>query len=132
MHCYHIFRQFFGVSHDESPMGSENYHGSMAAITMPERNWLFRARSRDRRGWIIATTQPCFPLTEPGLSVPAFICGTGGQPHDGDPRASFALLDTDNDTASIIRVPYDITKTADAIRAAGLPEFLAKRLTFGI
>ena len=60
------------------------------------------------------------------------MCGSGGHPRDGDPRASFAILDTDNDSASIIRVPYDVAKTADAIRAAGLPEFLAKRLTFGI
>ena len=58
--------------------------------------------------------------------------GSVGRSRNSDPRASFALLDTDNDIASIIRVPYDIAKTADAIRAAGLPEFLAKRLTFGI
>lgn len=59
-------------------------------------------------------------------------CGSVGQPRDGDPRASFALLDTGADTAAIIRVAYDIEKTADATRSAGLPEFLAKRLSFGI
>lgn len=59
-------------------------------------------------------------------------CGSVGQPRDSDPRASFAILNTHNDFAEIIRVPYDIRKTADAIREAGLPEFLGKRLTFGI
>ena len=59
-------------------------------------------------------------------------CGSVGQPRDGDPRASFVLLDTDKDIASIIRVPYDIDVTAQAILSANLPEFLAKRLSFGI
>jgi diadenosine tetraphosphatase ApaH/serine/threonine PP2A family protein phosphatase len=58
--------------------------------------------------------------------------GSVGQPRDGDPRASFALLDTDTPSASIIRVPYDVASTATAIRAAGLPEFLARRLEYGI
>jgi putative phosphoesterase len=58
--------------------------------------------------------------------------GSVGQPRDGDPRASFAPLDTKRHSASIIRVEYDIAATADAIRKAGLPEFLARRLAFGI
>jgi putative phosphoesterase len=59
-------------------------------------------------------------------------CGSVGQPRDGDPRASFALIDTEHETASIIRVEYSVEATANAIRAAGLPEFLAKRLAHGI
>jgi putative phosphoesterase len=58
--------------------------------------------------------------------------GSVGQPRDGDPRAAYAILDTECHTASIIRVPYDVASTASAIRAAGLPEFLARRLEYGI
>jgi len=58
--------------------------------------------------------------------------GSVGQPRDGDPRASFALLDTKRRSASIIRVEYDVAATAAAIREAGLPEFLARRLEFGV
>jgi putative phosphoesterase len=58
--------------------------------------------------------------------------GSVGQPRDGIPHASFALLDTDAPSASIIRVKYDIASTANAIRKAGLPEFLARRLSYGI
>jgi diadenosine tetraphosphatase ApaH/serine/threonine PP2A family protein phosphatase len=58
--------------------------------------------------------------------------GSVGQPRDGNPSASFALLDTVRKTASIIRVKYDVATTAGAIRKAGLPEFLARRLEFGI
>jgi|WetSurMetagenome_2_1015567.scaffolds.fasta_scaffold170563_1 putative phosphoesterase len=58
--------------------------------------------------------------------------GSVGQPRDGNPRAAYALLDTESHTATIIRVPYDVASTASAIRAAGLPEFLARRLEYGI
>lgn len=58
--------------------------------------------------------------------------GSVGQPRDGNPRASFALLDTEAPSASIIRVEYDVAATADAIKKAGLPEFLARRLKHGI
>ena len=58
--------------------------------------------------------------------------GSVGQPRDGNPRAAFALLDTSLPAVSIIRVEYDVSTTATAIRNAGLPEFLAKRLEHGI
>ncbi|MEO2093130.1 MAG: metallophosphoesterase family protein [bacterium] len=58
--------------------------------------------------------------------------GSVGQPRDEDPRAAYALFDTALDTVSIRRVEYDITREADRIRAAGLPEALANRLTMGV
>jgi len=58
--------------------------------------------------------------------------GSVGQPRDGNPRAAFALLDTDSLAVSIKRVEYDVASTASAIRKAGLPEFLARRLVHGI
>jgi putative phosphoesterase len=58
--------------------------------------------------------------------------GSVGQPRDGNPRASFGLLDTGSGTYENTRVEYDIRATADAIAAAGLPEYLGKRLFVGI
>lgn len=58
--------------------------------------------------------------------------GSVGQPRDGNPHASFALLDTQAMTASIVRVPYDVAATAAAILKAGLPEVLANRLRLGV
>jgi putative phosphoesterase len=58
--------------------------------------------------------------------------GSVGQPRDGNPRASFCLLDTESWTCEIHRVEYNIEKTAQAILGAGLPEFLARRLSQGI
>ena len=54
-----------------------------------------------------------------------------GQPRDGDPRASMAVVDTDAARISIRRIPYDIAAAQAKIRAAGLPEFLADRLGQG-
>jgi diadenosine tetraphosphatase ApaH/serine/threonine PP2A family protein phosphatase len=57
--------------------------------------------------------------------------GSVGQPRDGDPRAAYLLLDLDAQRASFRRVAYDIEQTQAEIRAAGLPELLAERLSFG-
>jgi len=58
--------------------------------------------------------------------------GSVGQPRDGDPRASYLILDTDLGTATWQRVPYDIAAVGDAMRAVGLPARLAERLRYGL
>ena len=58
--------------------------------------------------------------------------GSVGQPRDGNPRASFALYDTDNGGLEILRVPYDVERSAKAIFAARLPDYLAQRLFVGM
>lgn len=57
--------------------------------------------------------------------------GSVGQPRDGDPRAAWLELDTDEWTARYHRVPYDIAAAAKAILAAELPSALAERLAIG-
>src|SRR5919108_506403 len=47
--------------------------------------------------------------------------GSVGQPRDGDPRASFMVVDLDAARAVVRRVEYDIQATQRKIRAAGLP-----------
>jgi len=58
-------------------------------------------------------------------------CGSVGQPRDGDPRAAYLLLNTDEQTFRHVRVNYNIDAAAAAIRAAGLPDYLAGRLYLG-
>jgi diadenosine tetraphosphatase ApaH/serine/threonine PP2A family protein phosphatase len=58
-------------------------------------------------------------------------CGAVGQPRDGDPRAAFALLDTDDRTLTVRRVSYDIGTAQAKIIGADLPEVLAQRLAIG-
>jgi diadenosine tetraphosphatase ApaH/serine/threonine PP2A family protein phosphatase len=57
--------------------------------------------------------------------------GSVGQPRDGDPRASWLLLDLDGQKASFKRTEYDVAGAAGAIRAARLPDSLAERLEYG-
>ena len=58
--------------------------------------------------------------------------GSVGQPRDGDPRASFAVIDTVASAASFHRVPYRIDETQRRMRARGLPGVLADRLSHGV
>lgn len=58
--------------------------------------------------------------------------GSVGQPRDGDPRASYLILDTDAQTATWQRVAYDVAAVGAAMRAAGLPARLAERLRHGL
>lgn len=57
--------------------------------------------------------------------------GSVGQPRDSDPRASYALLDTEALTWEIRRVAYPIEVTQAHMRAAKLPERLINRLAYG-
>ena len=57
--------------------------------------------------------------------------GSVGQPRDGDPRAGYALYDSEQKVVLLRRVEYPVEATATAIRQAGLPEVLAQRLFYG-
>ncbi len=57
--------------------------------------------------------------------------GSVGQPRDGDPRASWLMLDLDEMSVSFMRTEYDVAGAAGAIRAARLPDSLAERLEYG-
>ncbi|MCC6397163.1 MAG: metallophosphoesterase family protein [Bacteroidetes bacterium] len=58
--------------------------------------------------------------------------GSVGQARDGNPKASFGLLDTGKKTVDIVRLEYDIEGAAQAILKANLPDYLAHRLFMGI
>jgi predicted phosphodiesterase len=58
--------------------------------------------------------------------------GSVGQPRDSDPRAAYLLLDLDAQRASFRRVDYDVKRTQQEMRDAGLPEVLAARLELGL
>ncbi len=57
--------------------------------------------------------------------------GSVGQPRDGDPRASYGILDTDAMTFQYRRVAYPVEITQEQMRARGLPQRLIDRLELG-
>ena len=58
--------------------------------------------------------------------------GGVGQPRDGDPRASYAVYDSETMQVKLYRVPYDIRATQDRMVARGLPLRLVARLSQGL
>jgi predicted phosphodiesterase len=58
--------------------------------------------------------------------------GSVGQPRDEEPRAAYAVYDSDAMRVWIRRTEYDIEREAQRIRAAGLPTVLADRLFLGV
>ncbi len=60
-----------------------------------------------------------------------FNPGSVGQPRDLDPRAAYAILDTEKRKVEIFRTEYDVKGAAKAIVEAGLPTQLGERLHSG-
>ncbi len=67
------------------------------------------------------------------LMEPRLILNPGsvGQPHDLDPRAAYALLDTEERTWRAQRAGYQIAEVQARMMKAGLPERQALRLAAG-
>ena len=57
--------------------------------------------------------------------------GSVGQPRDDDPRAAFAVYDQARALVSYLRVEYPVGRTQKKMREAGLPGYLADRLSQG-
>ncbi|MFQ5885856.1 MAG: metallophosphoesterase family protein [Anaerolineae bacterium] len=58
--------------------------------------------------------------------------GGVGQPRDGIPDASYAVLDTEELTITYHRVPYPIGETQSRMMEVGLPPRLIIRLSYGL
>ena len=83
-------------------------------------------------------SDPQSSLTIPGpnstISVPKRAIlnpGSVGQPRDRDPRASFAVYDSEAGTWEYHRIPYDIQSVQHRMILAGLPERHIQRLSAG-
>lgn len=59
------------------------------------------------------------------------VCGSVGQPRDGDNRAGFVTFDTDKKRIQFHRVEYDIEKTIRKIKSLKLPGSFGERLRNG-
>jgi len=57
--------------------------------------------------------------------------GSVGQPRDGDRRTAFAIIDTGRRAVEYFRTSYNLAKTQEKMRKAGLPQLLIERLEHG-
>jgi len=76
----------------------------------------------------VAAELTAMPLPEGRLLLNP---GSVGQPRDGDPRSSYALLDLEEATITFRRVAYDIERTQQLMRERHLPNWLVERLSHG-
>ena len=88
--------------------------------------------------YTVATGFPMPFRPIPGTPIPTArhrqwlaIVGSAGQPRDRNPAACYALADLARSRITFFRVPYDHGSAAQKIRAAGLPERLARRVERG-
>lgn len=88
---------------------------------------LFVGADAPRRG-VRPTHGSTHPLRPRTLLNP----GSVGQPRDRDPRAAYAVVDTEGASVTFYRAEYEIDEEQRRIRARGLPEMFAERLAFGI
>ncbi|MDH5695478.1 MAG: metallophosphatase family protein [Dehalococcoidia bacterium] len=58
--------------------------------------------------------------------------GAVGQPRDGDPRASYAIYDSETNQVKLCRVSYDVTATQARMVERNLPMRLIARLSHGL
>jgi predicted phosphodiesterase len=61
-----------------------------------------------------------------------FNPGSVGQPRNQDPRAAYAILDTDAGAITFHRIEYDVAQTQRQMTDAKLPIALIRRLEYGM
>ena len=61
-----------------------------------------------------------------------FNPGSVGQPRNQDPRAAYAILDTDAGAITFHRIEYDVAQTQRQMTDAKLPNALIRRLEYGM
>jgi predicted phosphodiesterase len=85
------------------------------------------ANNRHMAQLAIPEANQVIPLPERAIVNP----GSVGQPRDRDPRAAFALFDSEANTWHYQRVPYDISSVQARMTQFGLPERHIHRLAAG-
>lgn len=92
----------------------------------PERSfWAERTANVDADFVLVGHTHTPFDLDLGRLRV--VNPGSVGLPRDGDPRASYAVLDTETGAVTFRRVAYDVEEAVAAVEATPLPR-LAKTM----
>jgi len=121
------------VQPQDARLGLRRWEGRARIILLGHTHRPFAARLEDgknewRASEFLELVQDKREAAHPLLIVNP---GSVGQPRDGDPRASYAILDYAARTVELRRVSYDVEGAAQAILKAGLDQILALRLYEG-
>ena len=85
----------------------------------------------DGSGWVLGTVPGERDRFQVDQQRAIANPGGVGQPRDGDPRAAYAIYDTETRTVEWRRVSYPIEVTQLRMRGLGLPRRLIERLSYG-
>jgi predicted phosphodiesterase len=135
----------FGLAHG-SPLDEDQYlifAEDVIGLELEfQRKLLFFGHTHRQGGWIWQH-QGVQPAPAPGLRETQRVLdvqpdvhylinpGSVGQPRDRDPRAAYAVWDSQQRLLTLRRVIYDVRAAQKRILAAGLPQSLAERLASG-
>ena len=87
----------------------------------------------DRRPDILVCGHTHIPFVKRFGSLLIVNCGSAGQPVDGDPRPSYAIVSINEMTVHghIIRFDYDVSEVITALKKTSLPKGIQKDFTEG-
>lgn len=140
-----VWHHDFGLAHG-SPLDEDEYLAFTEDVIglerVFERRLLFFGHTHIQGGWIWdrdgvqPAPAPSLRESQRVLDVnPDFYYlinpGSVGQPRDHDPRAAYAVWDSEHQLLTLRRVAYDVQAAQNRILAAGLPAYLAVRLANG-
>ncbi|MDP9382464.1 MAG: metallophosphatase family protein [Chloroflexota bacterium] len=86
---------------------------------------------QDREGRVLSGTPRDQMLLKLGAERMIVNAGSVGQPRDGDPRAAYAVVDSEAMSVEFHRIEYDVAETQRRMRAAGASPWLIERLKYG-
>ncbi len=114
------------VSFSDAQIGFENFTQQICFIGHSHHPGIF---VQDRAGGISAEEKTTISIREGNRYI--INIGSVGQPRDGNPLSSYGLYNTETNEYRLIRVEYNIALAQQKIIAAGMPHFLAERLSVG-
>ena len=94
--------------------------GEICNMLKPSPRLSQAARGCPRGLYLVGHTHYQFYRTVQGALVAN--PGSVGQPRDGDPRASYLLIDKDTGEIELGRVRYDVDRVLQGLRGLGVPE----------
>ena len=92
-----------------------------------------KSKLGDNRTDILVCGHTHIPFIKKIGGVLIVNCGSAGQPVDGDPRPSYAVVSADESAvyARIVRFDYDVNEVVTALKETALPKGVQKDFTDG-
>lgn len=112
----------------------QSYHDAARSINAMSTRVCFIGHSHVPAAFIVKDTlRLCLDpiISMDGVFRALVNVGSIGQPRDENPKAAYAIYDSNSKIYELRRIPYHVDDASARIRAAGLPSVLGERLYLG-